>query len=87
MKKKKFFIILASIFFLIVIANIFAPNAFEQLLNANNQKEHLSALRGFKEKVKINNIEECDNSCESKLFFTRNSLLIKFIVCFNLFLK
>mgnify|MGYP001381819698 CR=1 FL=1 len=69
--KKKIYIIIACFFSLIVIANIIPPyNAFKQLLNANNQEEHLSALRGFKEKVKINNIEECDNSCESKLFFT-----------------
>ena len=69
-KNKKIYLTLVCIFFIVAIINIFTPNAFKQLLNANNQKEHLSALRGFKEKVKINNIEECDNSCESKLFFT-----------------
>ena len=55
---------------MIVIANIFAPNVFEKLLSAKDQKEHSTALKDFKEKIKINNIEECDNSCENKLFFT-----------------
>ena len=69
-KKKNIYIIIACVFSLIVIANIFAPNVFEKLLSAKDQKEHSTALKDFKEKIKINNIEECDNSCESKLFFT-----------------